>query len=512
MARMRSPVPQPDRQTAAPPATPCNGRLAVAAIVLLALGLRLAWLSIFDIQHPDEVLQYLEMGHRLVTGEGYLTWEWRYGIRNSVIPQLLAAPLALGHALAPGTLAPVWLARLWFMALTCLALPAAWRLGKPEGRAPALVALVVVAVWWECVLYADLLLSESLSAALLLMAAALLLDPRASARALGLAGLVAGLAVIVRLQHAVFAIVLAAGALRGEWRRWRPVLGGGMAALALGALSDLATGQVPYAWALNNLALNIGAGRAAAFGTQGPLWYGVALGEHLAPLAPAILPLAWLAGRRTRPLFWAATANVVAHSLIGHKEYRFVWASALAWLVLAAIGSVRASEWALRRRGRSEGLGLREIGLLALGWGAASLVSAAVTGGIPAYRGGGAVPQLALAAARDPGVCGILVPGENRGFIGKVFLPRPVPLLLTPVGVDRVIPGAPISNDLAAGANALILPARPAGRPEYRRRACHEFWGGGPGEIGRLCLYVRPGPCAPTPGREFQQVQYQADM
>lgn len=485
---------------------------AAGAVVLAALGLRLAWLSIFEIQHPDEILQYLETGHRLVTGEGYVTWEWRYGIRNSVIPQLLAGPMALGELLAPGTLAPVWAARLWFMGLTCLALPAAWRLGAASGRAEALIALVTVAVWWESVLYADLLLSESLSAALLLMTAALLLAPGPSPRALVLAGLLAGLAVVVRLQHAAFAAVLVAGALRGDWQRWRAVVGGGLAALAIGALSDLAAGQVPFAWMAKNVALNIGAGRAAAFGTEGPLWYGAALGEHLAPFAPVILPLALVAGRRTRPLFWAATANVIVHSLIGHKEYRFVWASVLAWLVLAGIGSVRASEWWLRRRDPAAMLGPRGVGLLALAWGAASLASAALTGGIPAYRGGGAVPRLAIAAAHDPKVCSILVAGENRGFIGRVFLPRPVPVLLTPIGVNRVIPGAPLPDDLAAGANALILPMRPASRPDYVQRRCEAFWSGGPGETGRLCLYVRPGPCAPTPGRDFQAVQLHADM
>lgn len=487
--------------------------LAVTAVVAVGLALRLAWLSIFDLQHPDELLQYLEIGNRLVTGEGIVTWEWRYGIRNSVIPQLLAPALALGHALAPGTLAGVWLARLWFMALTCLALPAAWRLGRPDGRGAAFLALVVVAVWWECVLYADLLLSESLSGGLLLWAAALVLDRKASPRALGLAGLLAGLAVVVRLQHAVFAAVLIAAALRLDWQRWRPVIAGGLVALALGALSDIGAGKVPFAWAWNNVALNIGADRAAMFGTNGPLWYGGRLLEHLAPLAPLIILLALAAGRRTWPLFVAAAANVAAHNLIGHKEYRFIWASVLAWLALAAIGSLRASEWALRRRhGPDTSAGPRTVAVLALGWGAASLLSAWVSGGISAYRGGGTVPRLAIAAAQEPGVCGILVPGEDRGFVAKVLLPRPVPLLLTPIGEARVVPGEPIAPDLAGGANALILPARPANRPDYALRQCGVFWAGAPGETGRLCLYVRPGACTPAPAHEFQQVQLQADM
>ena len=489
--------------------------IAVTAVVLLGLGLRLAWLSVFDIQHPDELLQYLEMGNRLVTGQGVVTWEWRYGIRNSVVPQLLAPALALGHALGPGTLTGVWLARLWFALLAAVALPAAWRLGRPDGRAAAFLALFVAATWWESVLYGDLLLSESLSAGLLLGAAALLLDRGASSRALAVAGLLAGLAVVVRLQHVIFAGVLVAAALGLDRRRWWPVIRGGLAALALGALSDLIAGKVPFAWAWNNVALNIGADRAAMFGTYGPLWYGGRLLEHLAPFAPVVILLAMAAGRRTWPLFMAAAANVAAHSLIGHKEYRFIWASVLAWLVLAALGSLRVTLWALARRARTDGATQAApavVGLLALGWGVASLASAKISGGIPAYRGGGTVPRLAIAAAQEPGVCGILVPGEDRGFIARVLLPRPIPLLLTPIGEARVVPGEPIADDLAGGANALILPARPAGRADYALRRCGVFWGGAPGETGKLCLYVRPGTCTPAPAREFQQVQLQADM
>uniref|UniRef100_A0A336MML2 Mannosyltransferase n=1 Tax=Culicoides sonorensis TaxID=179676 RepID=A0A336MML2_CULSO len=60
-------------------------------IFLLFLLVRLA--SVFLVQTsfvPDEYWQSLEVGHKLVFGQGFLTWEWTRGVRSYLYPLLVA--------------------------------------------------------------------------------------------------------------------------------------------------------------------------------------------------------------------------------------------------------------------------------------------------------------------------------------------------------------------------------------------------------------------------------------
>ena len=190
--------------------------LCIALIAAAGLAARALAFAPFDISHADELMQYLEQGKRLAIGHGIVPWEYRYGARNELLPQLLALPFWLGAKFAPGTLAGMLAARWMFLVMTMLALPAAWRLGALTSRTHALAALFVAAVWYENVLFSTLLLSEVLAAALIAMAAALLLADAPSRAALRWAGLLLGLGVIVRLQYAPFAAVLVLARLRGR--------------------------------------------------------------------------------------------------------------------------------------------------------------------------------------------------------------------------------------------------------------------------------------------------------
>lgn len=481
---------------------PSGWRWAIAAVVALALILRISHLSIFDISRADELMQYLEQGNRMATGAGIIPWEWRFGLRNALLPQLLAAPLALGHALDPVGFTALWLARLLFAALLLIVLPAAWRLGALAGRPEAFLALVVVATWWESVLFSDLLLSESLGAALLLAGAALLLDPQISKRGLVLAGVLVGLSVLVRLQFAAFAAVLTIGALRFDLACWKPFLMGATAAAIVGALSDILAGLTPYSWIWVTFQMNIGDGRASRFGTAGPLAYLVMLRDHFWPFLPIVFLGAISAGERYRPLLYAALANLVVHSFVAHKEYRFIWVSVLSFLVLAGIGSGRLVQ--RFSHGRSTVQGAIAVALVALAWVGMSAVSAHLTGGIGAYRGGGAIPRLAEMAARDPKVCGIAVDYEYKAHIVPALLRRPLPLLLIPGEISRG--GAPLPSSLSSAANALVLQHLPAGAQGFSLVACDELGDEKP------CLFERPGTCAPAGPWSYQRMIEQNDL
>lgn len=471
--------------------------LAAALLVLAGLVLRVRGFSLYDIGYSDELLQYLEQANRLVTGHGVVPWESRVGLRNGLIPQLLTLPVWLGHWLAPDTLLHVALARATFLTLTLLALPAAWRIGALHSRSAALVALAAAALWWESMLFSQFMLAESLGTALMLLGAPPLLDRQASPRSLVAAGFLVGLAVLVRMQFAVFAAVLVLTTLRLNRQRWMAVIAGGLIAALPGAFSDLAMGATPFGWVFVGLRINMAEGMAARFGTSGPFAYLGMLDQHLWPIFVPVLIGAVLSGPRHRPLLLAALANLLAHSLIAHKEYRFVWLTTLTLLLLAAVALVRLSDRLARDRGHSKGTGLR--GALALCCIVALLsgLSAWMTGGGSAWRGGGAIPRLAGMATVDGKVCGVAVAYEFKSHVVPALLPRPVPLMLAPEGV---LGGkAPLSPRLAAAANALVLNADTPVHTGYAKRACLPLAGDSP------CLYIRPGACTPDAEDSYQQ-------
>lgn len=50
--------------------------------------------SVFFVQTyfvPDEYWQSLEVAHKISFGYGYLTWEWRAGIRSYIYPLIISA-------------------------------------------------------------------------------------------------------------------------------------------------------------------------------------------------------------------------------------------------------------------------------------------------------------------------------------------------------------------------------------------------------------------------------------
>lgn len=479
-----------------------SGTVAIAGIVLLAIVLRLAAFAPFDISHADEIMQYLEQARRLATGHGIVPWEFRYGARNGLIAQVLAAPWWLGAQLAPGTLAAMYAARLTFLALTLLALPAAWRLGALTSRRHALVALFVAAAWYESVLFSTLLLSEVLATGLIALAAPLLLDEARRPATLRIAGLLLALGVVVRLQYAPFVAVLALASLRADWKAWGQLILGGIAAALIGGASDLAMGRWPFEWVWVNFAYNIGDARAARFGAAPPLEYARLLLLHLGPSAPFILAGAVLTPARYRPLLLALIANLVFHSLIAHKEYRFIWLSTFLIVVLAAISSVSLAEQIALQRGRA--LAGWMLAALCLAWVGASLAAERQSGGARTMRGGSPIPLAAQTGAARAEACGIAIPDQWRAHLVPALLARDVPLYVAPAAV--MAGKAELPAGVAASANVLVFPALPPGAAGYFQISCQT------NSAIRACTYVRPGPCAPDPHWTYQAALQREDL
>ncbi len=469
--------------------------LTAGVILLIAITLRLLAYNVWDIHHADEFTQYLEQGHRLADGYGLIPWEARYGIRNALLPQLLAGPMTLGRAFDPSGLLGIHFARAVFLLLCSAGMWGAWRIGALQSQRHALAALLVAALWYDAVLFNVLLLSESAATAIITCGTALLLSADRLPRRLGLGGFLLALGVLVRLQYAPFVAVLVLASARLDWRIWLHLALGAGAALGLGAISDLADGRAPFVWIANNFTMNIESGRAARFGVTGPLDYVRMLLVQFGPLGPAIMAAAVLSGPRYRPVVLALVANIVVHSLIGHKEYRFIWLSTFLILVLAAIASVSLLDWLKARREPGQVAGLPAVLLLCLGWLVASALGEQFSGGARTFKGGGVIPHALHSAASHPEVCGIAVPEQWRNHTVTAFLGRDIPLYVAP---NAVLDGTQaVPAGLSSAANALLADRALMGAQRYRAIECRSK-----GAL-KACLFIRPGPCDKAAGRAF---------
>ncbi|MDX3900142.1 MAG: hypothetical protein QHC40_06495 [Sphingobium sp.] len=470
-------------------------------IILLGAALRIAAALPWSMHHPDEIFQYVEQAHRLVFGYGIVPWEYRYEMRNWAVPLMLAGPMKLGAAIAPDGDLYLMLPRLLSAMLGLPMIWAAWAIGARRSQAHALIAALVIALWYEQVYFAAHILTEYYATALFLPGAALMATDSPRRRALVGAGALLGASVLLRFHYApaVGLFVLASG-----WGRLRQVLpwliiGGLCAALASGAI-DIAMGQTPFRWIVENIRQNLLVGRATDYGVSGPFAYLEMIGVYW---SFAIFPLLLLLAPGMRghaPLLIAAAANIAVHMAIGHKEYRFILLSTTILVLVAAIGSVDMLERARRAR-PSTGAALA---LLAALWAGTSATLAAIQ---PMREGWTNMsPQLSLARAtgRTPGLCGLaLFRTASWETGGYAWLHRDIPFYSMLTASED----APMTPPLSAAApafNGIIAPTSESQAlpPGYRAATCRGLgvdsrWG-----ISRpVCLYVRPGGCAPQAAR-----------
>jgi len=209
---------------------------------------------------------------------------------------------------------------------------------------------------------------------------------------------------------------------------------------------------------------------------------------------PIVAGASLMCGRRYWPAALAALANVGLHSLIGHKEFRFIWISVLVMLVLAAIGSVRVAERLASDKGRPARPFL--IGLAGL-WVALSALAYKQTGGEGAFRGGGQTGLALYDAVHRPGVCGVMLTRDLVLQTAPVLEGATTPIYVAP----KSVPASAIPADLVAGANAFVSEAPPPApqAARYNRAGCHTNNG------FTACLYIRPGLCQPQGAKAYTQ-------
>jgi hypothetical protein len=311
----------------------------------LGFGLRLAVVVLSEtLLHPDEVFQYLEQAHRLVFGYGIVPWEYVHGIRSWLLPLILALPLWLTQRLGindPDLYIPVIQGLACWISLTAI-FCAYWIGRQLYSESVGRIASVLTAVWWEMVFWGHKATPEIFGMYLLLGAFACLVTRPNRWLAL-LFGVCSAGTVAFRLQYAPAVAVLVMVALGFGWRRqWALhhvlIAAWGFLAVVLlvGWLDDYTWGGWWISYA-NNYLYNRIYGVSSIWGEHPVYFYPLELGLHSAGLFwVAIAAGLFFKLRKTWLILALIVAIMLPHTLIPHKEYRFITAVIPLGLVLFA--------------------------------------------------------------------------------------------------------------------------------------------------------------------------------
>ncbi len=338
------------------------------AAVCLAYGL-----IDHGIYHPDEIYQTLEPAHRLVYGSGLTTWEWRVGARNWTLPAVLSVGFwpaewlgfdgSSSHLVGPTMLVCAATAA---SSLGVYRLARSWRV-RPviANTATALFALSPAVLY-----FGHRPLAEVVSAPFVVWGLALALDRRESRRRSTLGVSLLGIAILLRLHNALFALALVLiHRVRGEgeaYRRAVDVLA--VWGLIYGAI-DWATWGIPFQSAGAYLRANLIMGVTTDYYAASPP--GLLVGALVATCGPALV--VWGVGaafstRRAPALALVTIGFVGLHQLFPHRQLRFVYPALPLLAALGAVGwDVLVERYAIAPRRVLAGA--FAVGIAGLGWG-----------------------------------------------------------------------------------------------------------------------------------------------
>ena len=353
-------------------------RLVVALLGIGLVARFVAALLSAGIIHPDEHQQYIEQSFRLVHGYGATFWEQEFGMRHPLFIFLLGGVLWIGEAI--GVTDPHVLAALQRLALCsvsygafCFLVYSLYRNGRYVG-AVALAALLATNV---DLLFINLrVMSENACIAPLAVALALWPSRPPSAQNFStdsggagdkrgrnfaswsfvLIGFLLGTMVTLRLQSAPIAIGLSAVAV---WRAccqkspdeqvsqavWLMV--GLVAALLIAGWIDLLYYGDWFHSFFANLRKHL-IESLPSFSRPSPWYSYIAKGSFLLlRISVFTLPLVILGAKRDAALAGVLLWFVVVHTILPHKEMRFLWpvAPIVCLLIVGGVEELFQAGW-----------------------------------------------------------------------------------------------------------------------------------------------------------------------
>lgn len=335
------------------------------ALAATGLALRIYFAIVFPNVHwPDEIFQTQEPAHEAAYGIGLKTWEYRLGMRSWVMPTVLAGIMRATAWMGTGSSGYILAIQVAFSLLSLTAIFFSYAVAKRyAGVSAGFAAAILTAFSAELIHFAPKALTEIAAAHILFPGLYFLLyaEKPAMRERFMIAGALLGTATLLRIHFVPVVALALVWACRNEIKqRWVPILVGAAAPALLFGLVDAITWKYPFQSIFMAFWQNIVEHQAARFGTEPWYYYLQQLWLHLG----VVLVFAALAIRRVPLLAVLVVVLVGSHSVIGHKEYRFIYPAVPLLLTMAAIGISEIADL-LRRRSQIAAVAVVALATLA---------------------------------------------------------------------------------------------------------------------------------------------------
>lgn len=496
--------------------------LVLSALLFVGFTVRVVafWTQTY-VLFNDETFQYFEQGHRLAFGTGVVPWEFDDGIRSWLLPGLIAGLMRLTATVSDDPLAYVRLVRFLCAALSLVVVTVGYRQGERLfGLVGGIVTGGFCAIWFDLVYFAPSVLTEILAAHVavlaIFMGEATTKTGSHDQRPLLLIGGLFGLAACLRFQYGPALLAAMLWQYRLSWRHWRWLLLAGIAVvLPVGGLLDALTLGSPFQSIWLNVQRNSIDRISTGMGVEPAGYFLGYLAAALHPL-PIFGALLVLGSFRIPALAIAAAVTLLEHSLVPHKEVRFIYLAIAAAPILIGLGAadmLRHLGLVLGRRAAICGAVLFLTAGAAVSW-----QTGMVTFGAR-WQLDRASIQASLAAHAESGLCGLEI--RDVWFWrsgGYTYLNRDVPMYFGFYDPDLKLPKSHRTEVVRVMRGRQSVPQFTLDRlstetprfshmiadrgfeePGYMEVACFD-------DINRadepkLCLYRRPGGCEVPPNR-----------
>ncbi|MBD2664946.1 mannosyltransferase [Richelia sinica] len=480
-------------------------------ILLLSLIIRVVTALKFpNMFWADEIFQTQEPAHRLAFGHGIVTWEFRDGIRSWVFPGILAVVMGLTAWLGEGSTGYVTGINVFLSLISLSLVVIAFLWGNNiGGRITAVICASISMIWFELIYFSPKAFTEVVATHFLLPGLYLSYQPKysPSRQRLFLAGCLLGIALALRI-HLLPCIALALVYIcKTKWRYWLPMLAGITGVFLIFGTVDAFTWTYPFQSFWLNIWVNLVEGRSKLYGVSPWYEYVVFLLKSWSWLFFPMMILVVIGSRRSPILGWLAFIIILSHSLLAHKEYRFIYPAIPMLMILAGLGTAElVINWL------PKWLSLRKIAIAVLLsfclWTSSSVALASrfnlyaplnfsTFGTNLQATHWTAVSENLLAfqsLSHDKNVCGLGLWGVNWALSGGyTYLHHDVPIF--PVEKDGDF------EQLNTGFNYVIA-NRPL-PPPYQNYQLQQCWQG-------TCVYQRPGACDMIPNRDINYVLKQS--
>ena len=454
------------------------------SLLVVALLVRVAAIIEFpSLHHPDENFQLFEQGHRYFFGTGIVPWEFSSGTRSPVLPFMLGLVFAASEPLVGGPEGYIFVVRV-LLALSSLAgVVAVYRMGQRVSPTHAVLGGLVIATWFEFVYFAGRPLTEAVATTVLVVGLALASVPqrKCSRKRLIYIGICFALCPMLRIQLLLGIVVAWIWVGRSHLERWWLMGVGALIPVAVFGIADTIVWGRPFQSFIAAIEFNLFKGVASTFGTQRFDWYFRLLSHQWSYAAPLLLLLVVI---RTRSLMlWVLVALCIllTHSVIPHKEYRFVFPVFACLIVVAAMGSADLIQSLPKQWYWTSAIAVGAT------WVAVSAALAFAPRFRPEWFRSRDLIEAEFLLAKQPALCGILL--YHYGWWetgGYAYLHHNVPFYELPefsrTNVSRV----------ASAFNAVVLPRSSAADfpKEFTLQKCI-----GEGQADDVCVMKRDGNC-----------------